>query len=95
MEHGTHGVRMRGAMSNSKRDYVFRMRVHDAIGFWEFPQYLAVDEALAVALGRIFVDGGRVPDPVGIEVADVFDEGWGAWVVGGDDVLVFVQGVAD
>lgn len=81
---------MRSTVSNGKRDYVFRVRVHDAIGFWEFPEDLAVDEALAVALGCVFVDRGRVPDPVGIEVADVFDEGGGTRVVGGEDVLVFV-----
>jgi len=62
----------------------FRVRVHDALGVWEALEYLAVDEALGVALGCVGVDGRGGGNVVGDEVAAGFYERWGAWVVGGD-----------
>lgn len=54
-----------------------------------------VDEALAVALRRGCVDGRAVAYPVCDEVFARFDERGRAGVVGGDEVLFAVHGVAD
>ena len=71
------------------------MTMHDAFRVREFLEHRPVDEALAVALWRGRVHGRRVGDPVGDEVGAGFDERGRAGVVGREQVLGFVHGVAD
>jgi hypothetical protein len=90
----SHRMRLPRTMSHSKRNDVLRMGVHHTVHFWEPSQYLAVYVALAVALWCVGVDRRRVLDPVRYEVAHVLDERRGAGIVGGDDVLLFVERVS-
>lgn len=81
--------------SQCKGDYDLAVAVHDAVCPREFLEHLPVDEALAVALRCVRVHGGGVRDVVGYEVLGGFYERGGAGVVGCEDVLVFVEWVAD
>ena len=76
-----------------KRDHDFGMAVHNALRLWKRLQDLPVDEALRVALRRVFVRGRRVVHVVGDEVVAGFYERGGAGIVGGEEVLGGVEGV--
>ena len=77
-----------------KRHHGIRMAVHHTFRARDPQIDLPVNEALAVTLGCILVDWGRVPYPVRVEVTYVFDQGGRARVVGREYVLVFVQWMA-